>query len=200
MTNQIQERLFFPRLVSNRNHKFFVSELLFLTIQISNYKECCTTGNLKKSSHKKLTNERDAPKTRIFDPKRSCRSSSFIELISPYAGADKITDPSGENRGQDPANSGTIFNNRFVLKSQTRDRYKYVTRGNFTPQLKIPNLGKLHFSRITTIECHLVIGWQTLEFTIWSTVQPQEGEHFHIILHVKCCSLMWSNPQPNVEL
>ena len=67
-----------------------------------------------------MTNERGAPKTRIFDPKRSCRSSSFIELISPYAGADNITDPSGEKRGQDPANSGTIFNNRFVLKSHTR--------------------------------------------------------------------------------
>jgi len=47
VTNQIQEHLFFLHLVSNKNHKFFVSELLFLTIQISNYKECCTTGNLK---------------------------------------------------------------------------------------------------------------------------------------------------------
>ena len=47
VTNQIQERLFFLRPVSNRNHKFFVSALLFLTIQISNYKECCTTVNLK---------------------------------------------------------------------------------------------------------------------------------------------------------
>ena len=46
----------------------------------------------------------------------------------------------------------------------------------------------------------LVSGSITLESDIWSGLNHIRLQHFHMIEHTKCCSLMWVNPRPNVAL
>ena len=71
---------------------------------------------------------------------------------------------------------------------------------------------KMFYRRYHIRVYYLVIDWHTLECNIWIWVRSCWSgtfdlglnhirlQHFYMIKHAKCCSLIWFNPRPNVTL